>query len=86
LQQLEIWQKGVTEPCVLMVNVASKQKSEHGVHACCQAQCLEIVLPPENRSIAEVSRETGVNEQTIRNWIRQSQSGILADGSRDSTP
>ncbi|MEM5948982.1 transposase [Spirochaetia bacterium 38H-sp] len=30
---------------------------------------LKKVLPPENRSIAEVSKETGVSEQTIRIWI-----------------
>ncbi len=30
---------------------------------------LKKVLPPENRSIAEVSKETGVCDQTIRNWL-----------------
>ena len=30
---------------------------------------LKKVLPPENRSISEVSKETGVSEQTIRNWL-----------------
>lgn len=30
---------------------------------------LKKVLPPENRSIREVSKETGVSEQTIRNWL-----------------
>ena len=29
---------------------------------------LKKVLPPENRAIVEVSKETGVSEQTIRNW------------------
>ena len=47
---------------------------------------LKKVLPPEGRSISEVSRETGVNPQTIRNWINRSQSGIFADGSQDSCP
>ena len=36
----------------------------------------KIVLPPESRSVAEVSRETGIHYQTIRNWIKQSESGI----------
>ena len=31
---------------------------------------LKKVLPPENRSISEVSKETGVNSQTIRNWLK----------------
>jgi len=30
---------------------------------------LKKVLPPENKAIAEVSKETGVSEQTIRNWL-----------------
>jgi len=30
---------------------------------------IKKVLPPENRSILEVSKETGVSEQTIRNWL-----------------
>jgi transposase-like protein len=30
---------------------------------------IKKILPPENRSIAEVSKETGVSEQTIRNWL-----------------
>ena len=47
---------------------------------------LKKVLPPERRSIAEVSRETGVNQQTIRNWINKSNSGILPDGSQESSP
>jgi transposase len=31
---------------------------------------LKKVLPPENRSISEVSKETGVSDQTIRNWLK----------------
>lgn len=47
---------------------------------------LKKVLPPESRSIAKVSRETGVNEQTIRNWLKQSKSGILPNEKKDSSP
>ncbi|NQU45805.1 MAG: helix-turn-helix domain-containing protein, partial [Chlorobium sp.] len=47
---------------------------------------LKKVLPPEGRSIAEVSRETGVNQQTIRNWIKRSETGIFEDGNQDSCP
>ena len=47
---------------------------------------LKKVLPPESRSIAKVSQETGVNEQTIRNWLKQSKSGILPNEKKDSTP
>jgi len=47
---------------------------------------LKKVLPPEGRSIGEVSRETGVNQQTIRNWIKRSEPGILDDGNQDSGP
>ena len=47
---------------------------------------LKKVLPPEGRSIVEVSRETGVNQQTIRNWIKRSETGIFENGSQDSCP
>ncbi len=47
---------------------------------------LKKVLPPENRSIPEVSRETGVNDQTIRNWIKQYKSGTFDDMSSESCP
>uniref|UniRef100_B3EN67 Putative transposase n=1 Tax=Chlorobium phaeobacteroides (strain BS1) TaxID=331678 RepID=B3EN67_CHLPB len=47
---------------------------------------LKKVLPPESRSIAEVSRETGINHQTIRNWIKRTESGILTDGNQGSCP
>ncbi|MGB9619465.1 MAG: transposase [Armatimonadota bacterium] len=35
------------------------------------------VLPPESRSIREVSAEYGVSEQSIRNWIDQANLGTL---------
>jgi len=47
---------------------------------------LKKVLQPNGRSIGEVRRETGVNQQTIRNWIKRSESGILSDGTQDSCP
>ena len=31
---------------------------------------LKKVLPPENRPISEVCKETGVSDQTIRNWLK----------------
>ena len=45
---------------------------------------LKKVLPLENRSIPEVSRETGVNDQTIRNWIKQYESGNFDDVNSES--
>jgi transposase-like protein len=47
---------------------------------------LKKVLPPESLSIAEVSRETGINDQTIRNWIKQHKSGSFEDVSSESCP
>jgi len=47
---------------------------------------LKKVLPPESRSIAEISRESGVNQQTIRNWIKQHESGTFNDVSAESCP
>jgi len=51
-----------------------------------KSSVLKKVLPPDGRSIVEVSRETGINDQTIRNWIKQSESGNLPDGSYESSP
>jgi len=31
---------------------------------------LQKVLPPENKPVNEVSRETGISVQTIYNWIK----------------
>ena len=31
---------------------------------------LKKVLPPESRPISEVCKETGVSDQTIRNWLK----------------
>ena len=47
---------------------------------------LKKVLPPKGRSIADVSRESGINQQTIRNWIKRSETGIFEDGNQDSCP
>ena len=38
---------------------------------------LKKVLPPENRSVREVSNEYGISEQAIRNWIEKVDNGIL---------
>ena len=51
-----------------------------------RSSVLKKVLPPDGQSIVEVSRETGINDQTIRNWIKKSESGILPDGSQESSP
>ena len=47
---------------------------------------LKKVLPPAGRSINEVSRETGVNDQTIRNWLKRSKTGILSESNQESCP
>jgi len=47
---------------------------------------LKKVLPPDAQSIVEVSKETGINDQTIRNWLKKSESGILPNGSKESSP
>lgn len=38
---------------------------------------LKKVLPPENRSVTHVSREMGISEQTIRNWMEKAKNGTL---------
>ncbi|WP_425415850.1 transposase [Pelobacter seleniigenes] len=37
------------------------------------------VLPSENRSIPEVGRDIGVNDQAIRNWIKRYKSDAFDD-------
>ncbi len=38
---------------------------------------LRKILPPENRSVADVAREMGISEQTIYNWKNQAENGTL---------
>jgi len=38
---------------------------------------LRKILPPENRSVPDVSREMGISEQTIYNWKKQAENGSL---------
>ncbi|MGI6394224.1 MAG: transposase [bacterium] len=47
---------------------------------------LKKVLPPESKSVLRVSRESGISEQTIRNWIKESKHGSLDVGSGDKSP
>jgi transposase-like protein len=47
---------------------------------------LKKVLPPENKSIRGTSRQFGISEQTIRNWIKQKKDGIFDSVGADKTP
>ena len=47
---------------------------------------LKRVLPPENRSIRSVSQETGISEQTIRNWIGASKDVNLTEAGDEKSP
>jgi transposase len=47
---------------------------------------LKKVLPPEGRNIASVSKETGISEQTIRNWINEEASGSLDEKAGEKSP
>ena len=38
---------------------------------------LRKILPPENQSVTEVAREMGISDQTIYNWKKQAEDGIL---------
>lgn len=38
---------------------------------------LKKVLPPSNKSIYEVSKEMGIADQTIRNWLQKAKDGTL---------
>ncbi|MFO7736441.1 MAG: transposase [bacterium] len=47
---------------------------------------LKRVLPPESKSIRSTSRETGICEQTIRNWIKLAKDGKLPAETDDKSP
>jgi len=47
---------------------------------------LKKVLPPESKSIGKISKETGISEQAIRNWLKDSESGSLDAGSGGKSP
>jgi transposase len=38
---------------------------------------IKKAMPPENRSISQLSKEYGISEQTIRNWMEKVKSGTL---------
>jgi transposase-like protein len=38
---------------------------------------MKRVLPPESQPVKEVSREVGISEQTIRNWMEKARNGRL---------
>jgi transposase-like protein len=40
---------------------------------------LKKVIPPESRSVIEVSKETGVSAQTIYGWMKQAKEGNLEE-------
>ncbi|MEI6847975.1 MAG: hypothetical protein WCK32_08095 [Chlorobiaceae bacterium] len=68
------------------IDVATTKEANYGIFPSSEIKCTEKVLPPDARSIVEVSKETGINDQTIRNWIKKSASGILPDCSQESSP
>ena len=39
---------------------------------------LKKVLPPFSRPIAEVAKEAGVSDQTLRNWLNKAKAGTLS--------
>lgn len=47
---------------------------------------LKQVLPPVNQSIGLTSKETGISDGTIRNWIRENQSGLFDNNSNEKSP
>ncbi len=46
---------------------------------------LKQVLPPASKSISMVSQDVGIDDQTIRNWIKQLEAGTLS-GIEESSP
>jgi len=46
---------------------------------------LQKVLPPENRPVHEVSKESGITIQTIYKWMKDVKSGIISSQVPDET-
>ena len=40
---------------------------------------IKRVLPPDAESIRSVSQDTGISDQTIRNWLSRFNQGIMGD-------
>jgi transposase len=51
-----------------------------------RSRILRNVLPPENRSIAEVSKEEQVSVQTITKWIKQLEHGKVEPATGEISP
>jgi transposase len=47
---------------------------------------LRKVLPPENQPIRRISKENGISEQTIRNWMILAKDGKLDETDCDMSP
>ena len=47
---------------------------------------LKKALPPESRNIKSISEDTGISEQTIRNWIKAANSGSLDNEAGEKSP
>jgi transposase-like protein len=47
---------------------------------------LKKVLPPENRPVKEIAHESGLSEQTIRNWMKYLKAGTLELVSDETAP
>lgn len=47
---------------------------------------LKKVLPPENRPISEVCKETGVSDQTVRNWLKSLKTDNFDETDGESAP
>ena len=46
---------------------------------------IKMILPPSNKPVSEVSRESGVADQTLRNWLNKAKEGTLDVGNTVSS-
>lgn len=47
---------------------------------------LERMMPPENRTVTEIARDTGITETTLYNWRKEARSkGLVVPGKTDNT-
>ncbi len=51
-----------------------------------KAAIIKRILPPNEKSVVQVSQETGVNAGTIYHWKKQAAEGMIGEGDGELRP
>ncbi len=51
-----------------------------------KSSVLKKLLPPYNRSVAEIAKEEGISDQSLYNWLKQAKDkGLVVPGKKDKS-